>query len=69
MLKLIVILINHMVHPEWISKYLNVALKEYHQKYFESAKPMMDTYDKERYFKIQKYFPSDGYFVYHCESS
>ena len=55
--------------PSWISKYLNVALKEYHQKYFESAKPMMDTYDKERYFKIQKYFPSDGYFVYHCESS
>ena len=54
--------------PCWISKYLNFALKEYHQKYIESAPPKMATYDKDRYFKLQKYFPSDGYFVYHCES-
>ena len=47
---------------------LNFALKEYHQKYIESAPPKMATYDKDRYFKLQKYFPSDGYFVYHCES-
>ena len=54
--------------PCWISKYLNIALKEYHQKYFESAAPMMSIYDKDRYFKLQKYLPRDGYYVYHCEN-
>jgi len=54
--------------PHWISKYLNVALKEYHQQYPESDEPTIVRYDKYRYFKLQKYFPSEGYFVNHCEN-
>ncbi len=52
--------------PCWISKYLNIAIEEYSQQYPEMS--ALSMYDKSQYFKLQRYFPSGGYFVYHCEN-
>ena len=52
--------------PCWISKYLNIALREYIQKYPEIDK--LSLFDKCQYFKVVRYFPHEGYFLYHCEN-
>ena len=52
--------------PCWISKYLNIALREYTQQYPETNN--LSSFDKSQCFKLQRYFPSEGYFAYHCEN-
>ena len=52
--------------PCWISKYVNIALMEYIQQYPETDK--LALFEKCQYFKLQRYFPSEGYFLYHCEN-
>ena len=53
--------------PCWISKYVDIALTEYIHQYRETEQ--LSRFSKCDYFKLQRYFPSEGYFVYHCENS
>ena len=52
--------------PCWISKYIDAALMEYVQQYPESNK--IASYNKFNLFKLQRYLPSEGYYMYHCEN-
>ena len=52
--------------PCWISKYIDIALLKYIQQYPEVDK--LAVFNKFQYFKLQRYFPSEGYFAYHCEN-
>ena len=52
--------------PCWISKYLNTALTEYIKKYPEIDG--LEFFEKCQDFKLQRYFPSEGYFLLHCEN-
>jgi hypothetical protein len=52
--------------PCWISKYVDIALDEYIRQYPEAN--WMAKYHKCPNFKLQRYFPSEGYFVYHFEN-
>ena len=52
--------------PCWISKYINAALAEYIQQYPEID--YLKLFGKFQNYKLQRYFPSEGYFLYHCEN-
>jgi len=52
--------------PCWISKYINTALTEYIKQYPEIDR--LELFEKCHNFKLQRYFPSEGYFLYHCEN-
>ena len=53
--------------PSWILQYLKTATDEYVKRY-----PILNDlalWSVSPVYKIQKYLPSEGYFVLHCESA
>ena len=53
--------------PCWISKYLKIAKKEYEKQFFSYF--CLQPWDVDFKYKIQRYYPNEGYFVIHCENS
>ena len=52
--------------PCWIKKYLKIAADEYIKNF-----PIIDelsSWNLSDFFKIQRYYPSEGYFSIHCEN-
>tara|TARA_Y100000004_G_C8761199_1_gene346613 strand:- start:62 stop:649 length:588 start_codon:yes stop_codon:yes gene_type:complete len=52
--------------PCWILKYLKIASDEYVKRFPHTDK--LSRWGLYKHFKIQKYHPSEGYFVTHCEN-